>query len=608
MHHFKRQHSCQQSTNIHFIITLLLLIFASNGISQTASEYFQKGVNAASLNEKIQAFERATQLDPNYVEAFFYLGLAYKSNQQYQQAEITLNKAYYTNPYALNDKIKAQILFELGTVYMLTGKTKKGIETFRGVEQLAGRNNSLRGRTAYELGQAYIAQGEYTTALEILRRGKRLLPQNSVLFNEAITKANGKQGLNSQYANANSLLQAGRHTEAITLLERIAKADPNFKDVLTLLETARLQSAQRVQPLQIDSQVQPQSKPERKVSPPKIDSAQNQPVAKQRVRQKTVVQTEPETPVIEQHYKNGVAALRKKQWQQALEQFDAVQRLEPGYGNVANLLAQAQRELRAAREKKAKTAQLYKQGKTLMENKEWRQAAAVFSSLQAIDPSYEDTEEQLLKIRDALVKQRQIKTNIDTLYQHGVTALQTSDWLQAVLAFEKVKMLNPAYKDVENKLADARFNLKRNGNMAAKTDAKNTGALLWIGSGVSLLLLPMVGAFAFSPTLRARVYLSQGHYLKAARIYENFLKKKPERVALYPILANIYLLEDQRDENAIRVFETTLKLNVLTQRRAEINSIVSDYYLSQGRTDGNAIAIMERELDKKLKKLSSGTI
>ena len=60
-------------------------------------------------------------------------------------------------------------------------------------------------------------------------------------------------------------------------------------------------------------------------------------------------------------------------------------------------------------------------------------------------------------------------------------------------------------------------------------------------------------------------------------------------------------MEDRRDEASIKIFEAILKLNMLTNKRDEITSLVANYYMRNKRTDGGAIAIMERELNNKIK-------
>src|SRR3990172_12643994 len=207
---------------------------------------------------------------------------------------------------------------------------------------------------------------------------------------------------------------------------------------------------------------------------------------------------------------------------------------------------------------------LYTLGLNHLNNKEWEEALENFKKIQEIKPGYKDIENHLFTIKQAIANQQSNTAVIDTLYRQGLLALQNGDWLQAVLSFEKVKLLNPNYKEVESRLTDAKFNLDKNKGLAVEPETRaglNIFAIL--GGTLSLLILPILAAFIFSPSLKARMYLIQGHYDKAALIYEKIIDKKPEKVKFYPILANIYLIEDRHDDKAIRIFERILKLNIL---------------------------------------------
>ncbi|MFQ5864300.1 MAG: tetratricopeptide repeat protein [bacterium] len=196
--------------------------------------------------------------------------------------------------------------------------------------------------------------------------------------------------------------------------------------------------------------------------------------------------------------------------------------------------------------------------------------------------------------------------DIEETYQEGVLALQNGDWRQAVLAFEKVILLDPDYKDTQNRIADAQFNLtKSNLSQMPSDERKSPNTIRMIGGTISGLVLLIFGMLIFSPATRARLYLLQGKYHKAAYIYERLLSKDPARVKLYPLLANIYLIEHRQDERALNVYERALRLHPNIQNKEEINSILANHYLAEGRIDANAIQILERELNAKMKKLTS---
>ncbi|HEX9653347.1 MAG TPA: tetratricopeptide repeat protein, partial [bacterium] len=246
---------------------------------------------------------------------------------------------------------------------------------------------------------------------------------------------------------------------------------------------------------------------------------------------------------------------------------------------------------------------IYKEGLSHMVVGDWQTALTSFERLTAINPNYRDLRTLIKASRDSLAQQQQLA--LSQLYDEGLIALQNGEWRQAVLTFEKVQDLDPAYGDVRNKLADARFNASKSPPRGAdRKPAEMT--LRWIpiaGWAVVLLIFSSGVIFVFTPTMRARFNLLQGKYDRAAALYEGMLQKNPGKIKLYPFLANIYLLEKRRDERALKVYETILRLNILTNKREEITSILANHYLNQGRTDMSAIQIMEKELDSKMRRM-----
>ncbi|MFQ5648511.1 MAG: tetratricopeptide repeat protein [bacterium] len=587
-------------------------VFIPSLHSQTsASDWFQKGLDATAVDDRIDAFERSTQLDPNYVEAYFYLGLAYKTKGLYPEAEVALNKAYFTNPYALNNDIKTRILFELGTLHATVGNIERAREALKGAKDLAN-NRALKGRIAYELGQIYMLRGQFAQAVIELEQGRDLWPQNAREFDRLLREATDKKSLNEVYHRGLSYFNNERYEQALAAFNEVIQSDPSFREVQAKVREAKTALQANRQSRNTNALYDRAAKLAQeknwqeaiKLLEQIVKADANFRDAQARLqRLRDLADNAVQEDELERTYQNGVAALRSQNWRQALNHFASVQNIDPGYKDVARLVRQVKQGRSRAQARESQLTELYEQGTAQMAAKRWDQALASFKELETLSPGFRDIEAQLISIRHALTQQ---STAVDTLYRDGLFALQNGDWLQAVLAFEKVKLLDPDYENINNKLADAQFNLQKNNNQSQISQESGSNVFLWIGATLSVLLLPVAGALIFSPTTRARLYLLQGNYAKAAENYEKSLDKKPEKVKLYPVLANLYLLEDRRDKQAIKIFEMVLKLHLLTPKRAEINSIVANYYLTEGRTDGNAIAIMERELSNKIKKLQSG--
>ncbi|MFQ5707469.1 MAG: tetratricopeptide repeat protein [bacterium] len=594
-------------------------VFPGNILSQeSAGAWFNTGLKAKNLEDKIQAFENAVRLDPDYVEAYYYLGLAYEKKGLNQKAKTALNKAYFKNPYALSNEIKTRILFELGNIHAALAEKKEAKDAYLGAKRLS-KDPFLKGRIDYALGKLYLEDGDFHNALDALNEGKTFLPQNSDLFDKLISEAHSKKSVEEKYLLALRKMDSGRFNETIQLLHEVIQIDPNYKEASTRLREAEdalnrdtvnkklnawYQQAQiRVRngrPAEAMSLLQKIVA----VDPDFKDAAAQLQRLQKRLAEKSQT-TASKQPRIQQFYELGLKAFQRQEWSRAMAQFKKVQSLNGSYKDVATLLQQARAAYRenvqrqqVLRQEAEKKRQLYEQGMTYKTAGNWHQALSTFKKLQKIDPNYPDLSAQIKSVQTALQQAQERKPDIETLYQQGSSSLQNGDWLQAMIAFEKVKVLNPAYKDVDNKLADAQFNFERSHAVEQQEVVEDTPHyLLILGYALSSLILPIFGVLTFSPATRARLYLLQGKYENAARIYEKMLLRHPGKIKLYPVLANIYLLENRRDEKALKVFEMVLRLNLTTQQQREINTIMANHYLTQGRTDDDAIKIMERELD-----------
>jgi tetratricopeptide (TPR) repeat protein len=563
------------------------LAFLSESFAQTnAADWVKAGLNAAPADAKIRAFEQAIKLDPNYVEAYYYLGLAYKARGRYEEAETTLNKAYFKNPYALNNDIKTRILFELGSIYQQLGRTEKAKEALLGAKNLSTANNA-KGRICYDLGQIYLKEGDISNALAEFRLGKSLLPQNSQLFDEAIQSAEGKKNLDDKYNESMSLMRAERFEDAAGLLKEIIQTDPNFKD-----SAEKLEEATRL--------------------------AQNS------IRTKRIAAL----------YSQAVNKARDDELNDASRLFAEVISLDPGYKDAEQRLQDLQERTRRNRTtatptpREVATAQrpaetqprqpvapsptpvtdnhepLYREALSKMQAGNWQASLTSFEKLNDVAPDYRNVRQLLSAVRDSMALANQ--QELAKLYREGETAMQNGDWQLAVQTFENVQSLDANFREVKNKLADARFNLSKTSQKVVTVKSSFTSRInmtTLAASAAVLLILPVVGLLFFSPVTRARFHLLQGKYDRAEVLYEKMLEKHPGKIKIYPVLANIYLLKSRRDDRALKLYETILRLNIPTNKREAINSILATHYLTQGRTDMSAIQILEKELDTKMRKL-----
>ncbi len=559
--------------SIGFVCVFLTLNITVESFSQNkASDWFNAGISSFSTEEKIQAFKKAIQLDPNIIEAYYHLGLAYNIKGMYAEAELTFNKAYFKNPYALNNELKTNLLFELGKLYANGGKIEKARAALLGAKELSENKN--RGRICYELGQVYLKNGQIEKAVDEFYEGKRLLPQNAKLFVDLISLAESKKTLTEKYKQCNSLLISERYNEAIDLLNEIIQIDPEFKDVQQKLNDA--QSALKQTNL-IKKLMNLHNLARQMDNSGKVEEA---------------VSLLSQIVAIDPNFKDSQIRLQELRSELAEKSRISLKKDSQQKKRDTELKSLATKDAKEIENKEVVAKRPIASAKTERPKKS--------------RPNDIEKESKIAVVKKTESDSNLIVTDIETLYQKGLFALHNGDWQQAVSAFEKIQLLDTEYKDLRNNLADARFNLIKSQIVKnQKSSSNGNSTFLVVGSTISVIFLPILGLLILSPVTRAKILFLQGKYDRAATIYEKKLLKNPGTIKLYALLANIYLLTNRSDAKALKVFEMILKLNIFTDRRNEINSIMAKQSQIQGRTDANAIQIMERELDTKMINLNS---
>lgn len=325
-----------------------------------------------------------------------------------------------------------------------------------------------------------------------------------------------------------------------------------------------------------------------------------------------------EEQLLEERYAEGMAALKQREWTRAIVAFEKVLGQNASYKDARKRLAEAQRELdRESAETIA--ARYYADGVAAMNRKDLGGALAAFEKVQRVNPNYRNLKELLAEVEQRLARSSEPgaiaaeaapRTDLDSLYQQAERAMLQEDWMAAVITLEKLQILQPNYRDVAPRLQEARLKLNAPRTPAEKSapaGEAGTSSWPWTGGLALMFVVPLLGALLFSPHARARYQMFRGNYSGAMLIYEKQLARHPGRTRYYAPLANLYLLLGHRDERALKVFKTVLQLNLPVPNRDEINGIVAQQFLTEGRTDSDAIEVLENALRaERQKQLSSG--
>ncbi len=128
--------------------------------------------------------------------------------------------------------------------------------------------------------------------------------------------------------------------------------------------------------------------------------------------------------------------------------------------------------------------------------------------------------------------------------------------------------------------------------------------LVWLPVAL-ITLFAILGIVWFSPELRANYLIWRGREQQARPILETLLLQNPEKLQLCRKLARIYYLENRRDRKAIWVYELIIRFKIPFEWREELYTIVAKHYIVEGRKDTEAIRIIEKAVNKEIKRIKN---
>lgn len=220
---------------ICIVLAALTAACAGLGLSRSAKNEFEEGLrlyNAGQYSEAVPRFRKATEEEPEYAEAFLYLGRAHLNQGQWRQALPPLRTAWRLAP----DETRDQVLDVL--MDALIGAGTSAFEAGNYTDALGYLREGLR--TAPQDSAAWTAATE-----QMLNFGGQLLSKEN--FSEAITlyrslleAAPGAQASLSAYLGlAKAYLQSGQFMDALRAATEATRIDPALQDPRRLLDSLR---------------------------------------------------------------------------------------------------------------------------------------------------------------------------------------------------------------------------------------------------------------------------------------------------------------------------------------------------------------------------------
>jgi Flp pilus assembly protein TadD len=216
-----------------FTAAVLLSSCATLGIFSGAQYEFDQGLalfNRTRYEEAIPRFQRATEIDPNFVQAYLYLGRSYVNVRRWRQALPALRTAYRLSPEGTKQEVfnvLIDALFAVATDDFRVGDFNSSIAHLREVLELQptstiGREEMVKALIAY--GGDLLARGNISQAIAFYTEATRLSPNSfdAVLGLAKATVRNGEFHKAFQALQDAMKLQPGNR-EAQSLLNELQR-------------------------------------------------------------------------------------------------------------------------------------------------------------------------------------------------------------------------------------------------------------------------------------------------------------------------------------------------------------------------------------------------
>ena len=334
---------------------------------------------------------------------------------------------------------------------------------------------------------------------------------------------------------------------------------------------------------------------------------------------------------LEQAYRIALEAKKNGNYAHALEIFDSIHKITPGFRNVTAQIAELNTLLSAALDTSQRAEKDAHQtaandntaaiaaahpdqartdadtGQAVIANPAVQATDSTALALQtettparidstfrlALDAEILDSSEGL-EIDEETVAKWQNMAVIDSLLSATRSALDSADAERAAELLAQLMELAPNSRDVW--LLEKRLTRSFPHQAAVlKTNSMRMRATRYL-TGFLMVILPVAGFIALFPGPRAQYLIALKKYDAAAGIYERLIEKQPERLELYPKLARLYLLTNKRHDFALYIYKTIVQLKLEMENRDKITTILTQAYLKEATPDSDAIQLLENLL------------
>jgi tetratricopeptide (TPR) repeat protein len=217
------------------ILAIVLLVSACSTALRFFNEAqyeYDRGValfNQGNFEGAIVHFQKATEIDSNYFQAYLYLGRSYLSLNQWRLAVTPLRTAYQISPTETKSEVLnllVDALYGAAITELNKGDFESSLGLFREILQLQPTSTRAMDGTVNALlsyGSKLLSQGRSSEAVKAYSEALKFSPNN----------------LQAMLGLAQAYFRNGDFAKAMNALMDVRKIDPANQDANSLLQNLR---------------------------------------------------------------------------------------------------------------------------------------------------------------------------------------------------------------------------------------------------------------------------------------------------------------------------------------------------------------------------------
>jgi len=215
--------------NVSLIIIFFLIISCAGLILRGAEDEFEKGLalfNRGLYQEAIPHFEKAIEIDPEFANAYLYLGRSHLNLKRWVEAVQPLRTAFRLSPEESKKEIVNLLidaLFGAAVYEIKQGNLQTSISFFKEVFSLQNQLDKSMDKLTenlLSLGGELLSEGKTTEAIAVYDEAVKVAPNNATVY----------IGL------ARALLKNGDMLKAVDAIKNALEIDPSNSDAQFLFK------------------------------------------------------------------------------------------------------------------------------------------------------------------------------------------------------------------------------------------------------------------------------------------------------------------------------------------------------------------------------------